>query len=399
MLIAVSWWVFLRRWKSCRTSPEKGDHYLKTELDRLVSTDSKVWEFVQSAILDGIWYWDLEHPENEWLSPQFCRTFGYEPGEIPHSPDWWQSNIHPEDLEGSLENFHTHRADPSVPYDQVVRYAHKDGSTVWVRCRGMIVRSKNGTPTRMLGAHTDVTELMKTLNKLRSSNRSLEQFAFTASHDLREPVRTMRSYAEALFEELEEQGVEFTEEMVFCRDTIEEAAERSHSLIDDLLRFAKAGLDLNIERFLSGDLMLEVEETARSVLDDDSPFEISMHGLDHWVTGDLGLIRIMLHNLIRNAVKFRRKDVPLVIRMETLVDRGQWSISVKDNGIGIDEKHFGKIFGIFQRLHSRDAYEGTGIGLALCHRICGAHGGHVFVESDGENEGAKFTVRLPMVKL
>ena len=396
MLIMISWWAFLRRRQS--EVPPKGEHYLKSELDHLVRSDPEVWEFIQSSILDGVWYWDLEHPEVEWLSDQFCRTFGYEPGELPHTPEWWQSAIHPEDLQKALDNFQAHHNDPSHPYDQVVRYAHKDGSTVWVRCRGLIVRDKSGKPVRMLGAHTDVTKLMKTLTKLRSSNKSLEQFAFTASHDLREPVRTMRSYSEALFEELGEQGIELTEEMEMCRDTIEEAAERSRSLIDDLLRFAKAGLDLKVERFLSGDLMLEVEETARSFLDDDSPFEISMSGLDYWVTGDLGLIRIMLHNLVRNAVKFRRKDVPLVIRLETLVDRGQWSISVEDNGIGIEKKHFGKIFGIFQRLHSRDEYEGTGIGLALCHRISGAHGGHVFVESNGEGTGSKFTVRLPMVK-
>ena len=137
------------------------DHYLKTELYERLRTDSKLFEFLESGSLDGVWFWDIEEPENEWLSPRFKELFGYADHEMEHSPDWWQENIHPDDLEKVLENFERHKEDPNHPYDQVVRYRHQDGSHVWVRCRGLIIRDDDGKPVRMLGAHTDVTELKR----------------------------------------------------------------------------------------------------------------------------------------------------------------------------------------------------------------------------------------------
>ena len=158
-----------------------GPHYLESELYSLVKTNSDIFDFLQKGSLDGIWYWDLKHPENEWMSPSFWRTFGYDAGEKPHLSEAWQDIIHPEDLKLATENFEKHAADADFPYDQVVRYRHKNGSTVWIRCRGVIIRDEEGQPTRMLGAHQDITQLKEAEENYRTARERFELAAKGAS--------------------------------------------------------------------------------------------------------------------------------------------------------------------------------------------------------------------------
>ena len=134
------------------------ENYLKTELYRLFKEDESIFSFLQDSTLDGLWYWDLEKPENEWMNERFWTTLGYDPAQQPHKADAWQNIINPDDLKIALDNFNKHLEDPNYPYDQVVRYTHKNGSTVWIQCRGMAIRNETGKPIRMLGAHVDVTK-------------------------------------------------------------------------------------------------------------------------------------------------------------------------------------------------------------------------------------------------
>jgi len=154
-------------------------HYLKQELYELIKTDSSIFDFLHSGSLDGIWYWDLENPENEWMSERFWTTLGYNPKERKHLAAEWQDLISPDDLQVALKNFEKHCADPTHPYDQVVRYRHNDGSTVWVRCRGLAIRDKAGKPVRMLGAHTNLTQHKKVEQELR---RNEEKFKLITLH-------------------------------------------------------------------------------------------------------------------------------------------------------------------------------------------------------------------------
>lgn len=135
------------------------EHYLKRELYERVREDARIFEFLQDGSLDGIWYWDLERPDHEWMSPRFWQTLGVDPDDKQHLASEWQDLINPDDLALAIENFRRHCEDPRHPYDQIVRYRHADGSTVWVRCRGLAIRDATGAPIRMLGAHTDVTRL------------------------------------------------------------------------------------------------------------------------------------------------------------------------------------------------------------------------------------------------
>ncbi len=151
-------------------------NYLKKELYELVQSDAAIFDFLQNGSLDGIWYWDLENPENEWMSPRLWEVLGHDPKDKKHLASEWQDLINPEDLKMALDNFEKHCVDPEHPYDQVVRYRHSDGSTVWVRCRGIAIRDKSGKPIRLLGAHTELTRQKRTEEELRKSESLLASF-------------------------------------------------------------------------------------------------------------------------------------------------------------------------------------------------------------------------------
>jgi PAS domain S-box-containing protein len=139
--------------------PDK--NYLENELETLIQSDPDIWRFIRQSSLDGVWYWDLEKPENEYMSPEFWELFGFDPKTKKHLSAEWQDLIHPDDLKVAQANFEAHRKDPSHPYDQVVRYTRAAGGTAWVRCRGIAIRDETGRAIRMLGAHNDITDLVQ----------------------------------------------------------------------------------------------------------------------------------------------------------------------------------------------------------------------------------------------
>jgi len=157
------------------TDPETS--YLKKELYELVQRDERIFDFIQSAALDGLWYWDLENPAEEWMNPRFWTVLGYDPDAMPHKSAAWKKLIHPEDLKVATENFARHCQDPNHPYDQNVRYTHRDGSTVWVRCRGLAIRDEHGKAVRMLGAHQDITNLKQKEEMLQETEARFNELA------------------------------------------------------------------------------------------------------------------------------------------------------------------------------------------------------------------------------
>jgi histidinol-phosphatase (PHP family) len=152
-----------------------GINYLKEELYTLVKRESKIFDFIQKSALDGMWYWDLEKKANEWLSPEFWETLGYDYKDKIHSPSAWQEIIFKEDLPEVIKNFNLHCKDPKHPFDQVVRYKHKNNSTVWIRCRGLAIRDREGKAIRMLGAHVDITEQKKVEEKIKKISSEYEK--------------------------------------------------------------------------------------------------------------------------------------------------------------------------------------------------------------------------------
>jgi len=217
--------------------------YLEAELYQRVRDDPAIFDFLQDGSLDGLWYWDLDNPEHEWLSPRLKEVFGYADEDIPNTSAWWQANIFPEDLKIALDNYTQHLSDPHHRYDQIVRYRHRDGSTVWVRCRGIAIRDATGRPIRMLGAHTDVTPIKKVEERLRAINEASPDMYFTADLATGTIVDCNQSLAECVQRsEADIVGRPFVE---LCRPEYRAAAQgalrtlRSFAPVNDL----ELGLD------------------------------------------------------------------------------------------------------------------------------------------------------------
>ncbi len=378
-------------------SSEFDDNYLKRELYDLIRKDSQIFDFIQSSSLDGMWYWDLENPSEEWMSERFWTTLGYDPKKMPHQSGAWQDIINQEDLEEALLNFTAHCENPERPYEQVARYQHSDGSTVWIRCRGLAIRDNNGKPIRMLGTHTDITSLKKTEeslaennNALISANDELTSFAFAASHDIQAPIRNIKGLLNILQEDAVTQLDENNSEVLAMALA---AAQRLTELTTGILQFAESGSRGHIVKVVDCQALL-----ANITLD----LNVDLT-LNHTVLqiGDMPKInaieiptRQLFQNLIGNAVKFHRQDEGHTPRITVTAERYNegWKFKVVDNGIGIAENNLQRLFKPFTRLNLSSEFSGSGLGLTLCQRAVRKHGGEIWVESTlGEGTTFHFT--------
>ncbi|MFC4542107.1 MEDS domain-containing protein [Halosolutus amylolyticus] len=227
--------------------------------------------------------------------------------------------------------------------------------------------------------------------KLEESNERLEGFAYAASHDLQEPLRMVTSYLQLLEnrygDTFDDEGEEFLEFAV-------DGADRMRKMIDALLEYSRVDtngdpfepveLDLTLGNVLN-DLQIQIEETDATITTEQLPR----------VAGDASQLRQVLQNLITNAITYSGDDPPQ-IHVDAERQGDDWVVSVHDSGIGIDPDDQDRVFDVFDRLHSREEYEGTGIGLALCERIVERHGGEIWVESE-PGEGSTFSMTLPAV--
>jgi light-regulated signal transduction histidine kinase (bacteriophytochrome) len=229
--------------------------------------------------------------------------------------------------------------------------------------------------------------------ELQRSNAELEQFAYVASHDLQEPLRKVASFCQLLEQRYSGQLDERAEQYIgFAVD----GARRMQELINDLLAFSRVGradkplapVDCDgIVRTARANLSALIDETGATV--DVGPLPV--------VNGDPGLLSLVFQNLIANALKFRGDDPPRV-SVSARPDGDAWEFTCRDNGIGIEPEYADRIFVIFQRLHSRAAYDGTGIGLAMCRKIVEHHGGRIWLSTDDPERpgpGSTFRFTLP----
>lgn len=366
------------------------DHYLKKELDNLVKTDYSIFEFIHQYLVDGIWYWNLENELDEWMSPKFWVTLGYDPSEKQHLASEWQNLMLEEDLELAKNTLSKHLENPEVPYDLIVRYFHKNGSVVWIRCRGIAIRDRNGTPIRMLGAHSDITRVKKMELDLQRANEELQQFSFIASHDLKEPLRAIAGYSELL--NMCCQGkYESSAGVKQYSKTIIERVLRLSNLIDDLLTYSRSNRDdtMVVERVnLDALLMTITKDLAEKIKQSNSSVAVKKFNFN--ITGDRISLESLFKNLVSNAVKFGGKNI--VLRHE---DCGEfYKFFIEDDGIGVDEESINKLFRPFYRIHTKDQYEGSGLGLFMCKKIVARMGGQIGVKSV-KNNGTTFWFTLP----
>ncbi len=248
----------------------------------------------------------------------------------------------------------------------------------------------------VLAAIVDITErkraeqeLIRRTEELARSNHDLEQFAYVASHDLQEPLRAVAGPLQLLQRryhgQLDARADEFIAHAV-------DGATRMQKLIEDLLAYSRVGRSGAVQELTACSAALDQALRSLSVVLQESDAQINREALP-LVVGIPTQLALLFQNLVGNAIKFRRADQPVRIDIAARRAGDEWIVSVKDNGIGIEPQYFERIFMIFQRLHSRVEYPGTGIGLALCKRIVEQHGGRIWVESSPEG-GSTFYFTL-----
>ena len=281
---------------------------------------------------------------------------------------------------------HSHRIEPSGPADLRALATAVDGM------RSELVEALETSRSAQAVAARQAADLDTQAAELRRSNAELEQFAYVASHDLQEPLRKVASFCQLLEkryrDQLDERGLKYIEFAV-------DGAKRMQILINDLLTFSRVGRSGDVRVTVPLDQPLDAAAMALSAMIEETGAVIERPPRLPEVTGDPTLLGMLWQNLIANAIKFRAADRSPVIRITADgLPGGRWRIGVADNGIGVPAEFAEKIFIIFQRLHGRDAYPGTGIGLALCKRIVEQHGGEMFLDTTYSG-GTRMSFTLP----
>jgi PAS domain S-box-containing protein len=384
-------------------------HHIGHELERKILEESlKVsnerYEKLTEAANDAIYDWDLNTNE-VYLGKGFETLFGYDLM-IPYSFDDWMERVHDDDRQNlmhSIEEILENKTD-SDTYTNEYRYKTAANNFATVVDRGMVIRNEFGSPIRLLGAIQDISyrkeheESLKILNRkltqraleLSRSNAELEQFAYVASHDLQEPLRMINSFLKLLEkrygDKLDTKALEY---IAFAVD----GASRMRKILLDLLEFSKAGEHEDGKEKLSLNEVIEeaclllkrkVQETKAMVKVENLP--------EIW--GYRSRLVQVFFNLISNAIKYAETNQTpkIYITSKTLINFIE--IHVQDNGIGIDPEYKDKIFEVFQRLHGKNEYEGTGMGLAIVKKIVESHGGSIELMPH-PGTGAYFVLKLP----
>jgi PAS domain S-box-containing protein len=342
------------------------------------------------------------------VNQRWCDILGYSREEFLLKT--FKDITHPDHLEADMKDAKKLFSGQVENYSKEKRYIRKDGSPIWANLTVALVRDSNGQPTYSISVIEDISarkgveEEIRKLNEelelrvvertaeLQTANRELESFSYSVSHDLRAPLRHISGYLELLKDEA---GLSFDERSRRYLETAAKSAVRLGKLIDELLAFSRVGRaevkksEVDLHRLVE-ELKIEFDGETRG------------RNIE-WVIGsmpvveaDPTLLRQVMMNLISNAVKFTRKTEVARIEVgcmpEKEGDRGV-TVYVRDNGAGFDMKYTKKLFGVFQRLHRTDEFEGTGIGLANVRRIIQRHGGRIWAEGEVDR-GATFSFTL-----
>lgn len=333
---------------------------------------------------------------SDFISPYVEKILGYAPANWQERERFWDEIILPEDREAARETAAKifESGEPGIIH---YRCKASDGRIVDLESHTSIMRGDNGEYQGLCGVMMDITQrkqseeaIVNYAEDLRRSNEDLEQFAYVASHDLQEPLRMVTSYLQLIEkrygERLDGDAREFIDYAVG-------GASRMKVLINDLLAYSR------VQRNKAEFELVSMEKVMEQVLHNlQIPIEDNRAVITHDSLPEINANRIqmvqLVQNLIGNALKFHGNDVPK-IHLGIQREHNYWHFSVSDNGIGIEPGYLDRIFVIFQRLHSREEYPGTGIGLAICKKILDKHSGNIYAEST-PGQGTIFHFRIPV---
>ena len=300
----------------------------------------------------------------------------------------WTQFVHPDDLDETIDAW-GRAITTGDPCHSEHRFRRLDGKYRWHLSRAVAMRDSAGKVSLWLGSSTDIHEQKEKEQALRRANDDLQQFAYSASHDLQEPIRNVAVYSEMIATRYH--GLVDEEGRMFL-NFLTEGGRRLSMLVSDLLAYTSAGTGELTEAPVDANAVLQHSLASLAERIRENRAAVTFDSLPEVYMGEAHLQQI-LQNLVSNALKYH-DDIPPRIHVSVTERFSEWCFSVKDNGIGIDPQYRDKIFGVFKRLHHDRTYGGTGIGLAICKRVVERYGGRIWVESE-PGKGSTFLFTVP----
>lgn len=362
------------------------------------------YDMIAMATNDCTWDWDLIKNEVERPGRKLECLLGYNEIEAAEVDEFWRQHVHPDDWMRINKTRDVIFKNPREKFwEDEYRFLKPDGSYALVYDRGYVIRNAQGNAIRMIGASRDISkereneselkklndQLQKRAKELADSNAELEQFAYVASHDLQEPLRMVTSFLTQLEHKyadiIDDKGKKYIEFAV-------DGAKRMRHLILDLLEYSRVGKTEDDKEDIDvNDLVKEIQVLYRKQIGEKGAV---------FITAELPVIhsykspvRQVFQNLISNALKYSHTETPVQIQIicEELIEH--WHFIITDNGIGIEKEYYDKIFIIFQRLHTKQVFPGTGMGLAITKKIIENLGGEIWLNSTpGKSSSFHFTI-------
>lgn len=349
-------------------------------------------EHVVAAVNDVVWSISASGDRVLFVNPAWERVFGYSHSEAQNNPGLWLQTIHPEDRALAQASLATLLADSQL--DHEYRIVRSDGEVRWISDHAILVRDEQGMPLRIDGIGRDITLRKQAeerqaalVHELQSANEELKNFAYVVSHDLKAPLRAIGSLAEWIAtdyaDKFDEEGREHLRLLVG-------RARRMDALIDGILQYSRVG------RAHEERTEVDLDALMHEVIDSLVPpphIRITIDTSLPTVQVERTRIQQVFQNLVSNAIKYIDKPQG-EIHVGCIAEKKTWKFYVRDNGPGIEQRHFERIFQLFQTLMPRDRVESTGVGLALVKKIIELYDGRVWLESK-VGEGSTFFFTLP----
>jgi PAS domain S-box-containing protein len=356
----------------------------RKEIESALKISEKSLADAQHLAHIGSWVWHLSTGNITWSNELF-HIYGVDPKTFTPTLDTFGNYMHPDD-EDYVNQHVDQLLSEGKPNNFDFRIVLDDGSIRVLNTLAEVAEfDENGKPSTIIGINQDITErkeieikLNENIKKLAQSNKELEQFAYITSHDLREPLRMITSFLQLLEKRYKDQLDQDANEFIgFAVD----GAKRLDAMTNDLLQYSRITSEkrevtfVNFEHVLQHvltNLKIQIEENNAVITHDPLPT----------ILGDEKLKVQLLQNLISNSIKYRIPQETPKIHISAKKEKNQYIFSIKDNGIGMSAEHLKKIFTIFKRLHTKEEYEGTGIGLAIAQKIVHQHAGEIWAESE-----------------
>lgn len=379
------------------------DITLRKEADTRLLQANKRFEKASEATSDAIWDLNLLNNELYW-GQGFFNLFGYETSNGVVNYSKWEEHVHPDDLPKLLLNVENLMNSEVNYWTMEYRFKKQSGEYAIVLDRGTVIRNNFGKPIRLIGAMADVTEqrnqelklkslnnsLQKYAKELERSNQELEQFAFITSHDLQEPLRMISSFMDQLKRKYGEHLDEKANQYIFFAI---DGAQRMKKIILDLLEYSRAGKQMSEPEKIDLHEVIDEYLVLRRKIISETKAQFSYSELPDIYSYRAAVVQVF-HALLDNAIKYSKKEMPPEIKITCQEHRDHWLFAIQDNGIGIEKEFYDQVFIIFQRLHNRNEYEGTGIGLSIAKKNVELLNGQIWIESTpGVGTTVFFTVK------